>query len=86
MAFALAGLSHSMASGKGLRLWGYLSLGETLATIRGANYFDSVANATRFKVGDVILVVGSDGFGMNVIATVTLPLTVTLDSEDVSSA
>lgn len=87
MAFALANLSYSMASGKGARLHSYHSTADTLATIRAANYFDSAQNATRFKVGDIILVNASDGFGINVVSAVSVSAgTVTLSAENVTSA
>jgi len=56
------------------RLWMY-SEAATLAVMRASGYFDS-ASAAGLGDGDILILVGSDGFGMNDIVVTGTTYTV----------
>ena len=55
--------SANSASG---RLWKYKEAA-TLATIRGSGYFNSAVDA-GLGDGDIVIIIGSDGFGLSEIS------------------
>ena len=72
----------AMANSDAARIFSYENTGDTLVTIKGANYFDDAASTTGglgLTDGDVILVTGSNG-------TSFLKMTVTAGAATVASA
>lgn len=54
-------------------LFSFVDSGSTLATIDGSGYFNDAADI--LKVGDFILVVGSNGYGISIVNANTRDLT-----------
>ena len=66
MAFAKANMVL-MAHGNNVKLYSYESTADTLATIEAADYFDGFGD--QLRVGDVLMVKGSDGSRMYTFST-----------------
>lgn len=69
MAFAdgsLIPLSASANSNAG-KVWQYKE-DATLLAIRAANYFNDAYPEYGIKAGDVVMIIGSDGFGFSALA------------------
>jgi hypothetical protein len=68
MAFANGTFSRlSGSNSTGGTVWLYTEAA-TLAAIRGANYFNTAAASYGLQDGDVIMIIGSDGFGFSEVA------------------
>ena len=61
------------------KLWSYVSTADSLATISGSGYFDSVAN--KLSIGDDILIGGSDGYDRVRVSAVSPNVTVTTEPD-----
>jgi len=72
----------SGANTNGGVVWTY-SEAETLANMRAANYFDNAVATYGLADGDVIMLIGSDGFGFTQMSVTAGAATV---GESVSSA
>ncbi len=68
MAFASGTFTRlSGSNSTGGAVWVYTE-SATLAAMRAANYFDDAAATYGLSDGDVIMLIGSDGFGFSVVA------------------
>ncbi len=66
MAFADGTLSPAVSSPAGANFWFY-SEAATLAAIRASGYFDDSVDYGMVD-GDLLIIIGSDGFGLNDIS------------------
>lgn len=66
MAFSDGTLAPIVSSPDGANVWAYTEAA-TLAAIRASGYFDDAANYGMVD-GDVVMIMGSDGFGFSAIS------------------
>lgn len=76
MAYARANLQRIGPQNRnGPSLFSFADSGSTLATIDGSGYFNDAADI--LKVGDFLLVVGSNGYGISIVNGNTRDLSAT---------